>query len=257
MKLAAQVRRAPGDSLASRIECLAQAGFEAVEVHTDALEQLGEYQAALRSVGIPALSMCPAGPDFDLVRDEFSQQRRINNIRKALDSCNALGIKAFISVPVRGGLPQGISVNDEIESYVRALEQLAPHAEAAGVTIVVEPLNRYETHLVNTVSDGIAIAERIGSPCIKVLADTFHMSIEEDDLGTSILAASQWIAHVHLADNQRAPPGPGMLDFPTVFSALHKIGYDGSMALECRLRGDPSTALHETNRYLRTARTSS
>ena len=69
MKLAAQVRRAPGDSLASRIECLAQAGFEAVEVHTDALEQLGEYQAALRSVGIPALSMCPAGPDFDLVRD--------------------------------------------------------------------------------------------------------------------------------------------------------------------------------------------
>ncbi len=248
---------APGGSITSRLECLAQAGFEAVEVHTDALAQLDEYQAAVRSVGIPALSMCPAGPDFDLVRDEFSQQRRISNIRKALDSCNALGIETFISVPIRGGLPQGISANDEIASYVRALEQLAPHAEAAKVTIVVEPLNRYETHLINTVSDGVGIAERIQSPFIKVLADTFHMSIEEDDLATSILTASQWIAHVHLADNQRAQPGTGILDFPTVFSALQKIGYGGSMALECRLRGDPTTALQETNRYLRMAQPSS
>ena len=256
VKLAAQVRMAPGTSIASRMECLAEAGFEAVELHTDALEELDDYRTALRSVGIPALSMCPAGTDFDLVRDAFSQQRRIENTRAALDACNDLGIKALISVALRGSLPPGMTASDEIDSYVQALDQLAPHAEAAGVTIVVEPLNRYETHLVNTVGNGVSIAERVGSTAVKVLADIFHMSIEEDDLSKTILAASGWIGHVHLADNQRAQPGTGMVDFPTVFAALREIGYEGSMSLECRLRGDPIAALHQTAKYLRAARVS-
>ena len=164
MKLSAQVRLAPGNSVAERIACLAEAGYEAVEVHSDAVDHVDEYRSALSAAGIPAMSMCPAGRSLDLVADEFSQRRRIDQTRRALDACNELGITALISVPVRGALPADTVAQDQADSYVRALEALAPHAEAAGVTITVEPLNRYEMHLLNTVADGIAIAERMGSP---------------------------------------------------------------------------------------------
>ena len=254
MKLSAQVRLAPGDSVAERIACLAAAGYEAVELHSDAVDQVAEYRDALAAAGIPAMSMCPAGRSLDLVADEYSQRRRIRQTRRALDACNELGISALISVPVRGPLPTDTVAKDEADSYVRALDQLAPQAEAAGVTITIEPLNRYEMHLINTLADGIAIAERVGSPRVKVLADVFHMSIEEDDVPASIRAAGDWIGHVHFADNQRAHPGTGSIDFAAVYAALRDIGYAGSTALECSLRGDPVEALRQCAAYLRTAR---
>lgn len=254
MKISAQARLAPGNSVAERIDCLAQAGFEAVEVHSDAVDHVSEYRRALAAAGIPAMSMCPAGRSLDLVTDEYSQRRRIDQVRRAIDACNELGITALISVPVRGPLPADTLPEDEADSYVRALEQLAPHAEAAGVTITVEPLNRYEMHLLNTVADGIAIAERVGSPNVKVLADVFHMNIEEDNVAASIRAAGDWIGHVHFADNQRAHPGTGSTDFGAIFGALRDIGYAGSTALECRMRGDPAQALRQCAAYLRTAR---
>lgn len=254
MKLSAQVRLAPGDSVAARIACLAEAGYEAVELHSDAVDQLSQYRSALAAAGLPAMSMCPAGRSLDLVADEYSQRRRIDQTRRALDACRELGVTALISVPVRGPLPSDTVAEDQADSYVRALEQLAPHAEAAGVTIAIEPLNRYEMHLLNTLADGIAIAERVASPRVKVLADVFHMNIEEDDVAASIRAAGDWIGHVHFADNQRAHPGTGSTDFAAVYAALRDIGYAGSTALECRLRGDPAKALRQCAAYLRAAR---
>ena len=254
MKLSAQVRLAPGESVAERIDCLAEAGYEAVEVHSDAVDHVAEYRSALAAAGVPAMSMCPAGRSLDLVEDEFSQRRRIDQTRRALDACQELGVTALISVPVRGRLPSDIVAQDQADSYVRALEQLAPHAEAAGVTITVEPLNRYEMHLLNTLADGIAIARRLGSPNVKVLADVFHMNIEEDNVAASIRAAGDWIGHVHFADNQRSHPGTGSIDFSAVYAALRDIGYGGSTALECSLRGDPAEALRQCAAYLHTAR---
>jgi len=254
MKLSAQVRLAPGDSVAKRIDCLAAAGYEAVEIHSDAVNHVAEYRGALASAGIPAMSMCPDGRGLDLVEDEYSQRRRIDQTRRALDACHELGVTALISVPVRGPLPDGIVAQDQADSYVRALEQLAPHAEAACVTITIEPLNRYEMHLINTLADGIAIAERVGSPRVKVLADVFHMSIEEDNIAASIRAAGDWIGHVHFADNQRAHPGTGSTDFGAIYTALRDVGYAGSTALECRLRGNPAEALRQCATYLRKAR---
>jgi sugar phosphate isomerase/epimerase len=83
------------------------------------------------------------------------------------------------------------------------------------------------------------------------MADLFHMNIEEDDLGATIRAAGSYLAHVHLADSQRLQPGTGHTDFAAALVALREIGFTGSMALECGLRGEPRAALAETARYLR------
>jgi sugar phosphate isomerase/epimerase len=89
-----------------------------------------------------------------------------------------------------------------------------------------------------------------GHDAVRVCADLFHMNIEEDDLAEAFTRAAPWIAHVHVDGSNRLQPGTGHLDFGCAFRALHLIGYDGWLALECRLRGDPRTALPAAARFL-------
>ena len=90
----------------------------------------------------------------------------------------------------------------------------------------------------------------LGLDSIRVCADLFHMNIEEDDLAKAIVDTGRWLAHVHVDDSNRLQPGTGHLDFAAALGALRTVGYDGWLALECRLRGDPETALPATARFL-------
>jgi sugar phosphate isomerase/epimerase len=141
------------------------------------------------------------------------------------------------------------------EVLLEALVELAPHAAAEGVWLALEPINRYEDHMLNRLDQGVDLARetarRSGADAVRVVADLFHLNIEEDDPAAAISAAGSRIALVHVDDSNRAQPGTGHLDFPAVFAALRGIGYDGWLTLECRLRGDPATALPATTRFLR------
>ena len=86
---------------------------------------------------------------------------------------------------------------------------------------------------------------------MRACADFFHLNIEEDDLPKAIVAAGPMISHVHVDDSNRLQPGTGHLDFPGAFAALREIDYDGWYTLECRLRGDPESALPATAQFLR------
>ena len=117
--------------------------------------------------------------------------------------------------------------------------------------ILLEPLNRYEAHLLNRLEQAVEIAKRVNSPSVKIMADFFHMNIEEADIAASIESAGLWTQHVHLADNTRKQPGTGSTDFKSGFAALKKIGYDKYMALECGFAGDPEKAITESAKYLK------
>jgi sugar phosphate isomerase/epimerase len=112
-------------------------------------------------------------------------------------------------------------------------------------------LNRYEDHMVNTLGRAAEIVREVGLPSVKVMADTFHMGIEEDDLGGSIRAAGDLIGHVQLGDSGRLQPGVGHLDWSAVMGALRDVGYDGWLAMECGIRGDPREALPKVAELLR------
>ena len=116
--------------------------------------------------------------------------------------------------------------------------------------LLVEPLNRYETHLLNTLADGVEIVERVASPGVAVMADFFHMHIEEVSTPEAILRSAEHIRHVHLADNTRCEPGSGDVDFPAGFQALKQVGFADFMAMECRLSGDPAEALEKAAHFL-------
>jgi sugar phosphate isomerase/epimerase len=115
----------------------------------------------------------------------------------------------------------------------------------------LEPLNRYESNYLNRLKQGVEICQAVGSPAVKIMADFFHMNIEEADIGQAIEEAADYVVFVHLADSNRYQPGVGHLDFAPGLAALKRIGYDGPMSLECRILGeDKKRALAKSAQYI-------
>ena len=115
---------------------------------------------------------------------------------------------------------------------VEALRQLAKRAEAAGVTIGVEAVNRYESNLVNTAEHALELVEEIGTPNVVVHLDTYHMNIEEADLAAPVRSCAGRLGYVHVGESHRGYLGTGTVAFGELFGALAEIGYDGPLTFE-------------------------
>jgi sugar phosphate isomerase/epimerase len=111
---------------------------------------------------------------------------------------------------------------------------------------VFEPLNRYETNLVNTVAAGVRLLQGLSTKNVVLLADLFHMNIEEDDLAMAIRAGAGHIGHVHFVDSNRRPAGLGHIDYPPMVAALEEIGYAGFASAEALPYPDPVAAARQT-----------
>ena len=109
-------------------------------------------------------------------------------------------------------------------------------AEDCGVTFSVEVVNRFEQFLLNTAREAIDYVRRVGSPTLKILLDTFHMNIEEDDPAAAIRETGTLIGHVHLGEDNRRPPGSGRLPWQEIFDALRAMDYEGRLVMEPFMR---------------------
>jgi sugar phosphate isomerase/epimerase len=127
-----------------------------------------------------------------------------------------------------------------------ALEELGSCAQGYGVPLLYEPLNRYETNLVNTVEAGARLLGSLSTGNVRLLADLFHMNIEEHDIASAIRAGGDRIGHVHFVDSNRRPAGSGHIDFVPVAAALAEIGYDGYASAEALPHPDPDAAARAT-----------
>jgi sugar phosphate isomerase/epimerase len=178
-------------------------------------------------------------------------------IRRRLGLAGEVGAVGVLVVPQFGRgpalpdlSPLATAADLERDLLLAQLREVAPAAKAAGIPLYLEPLNRYEAYLVNRVDQGVAIAAEVG-PEVGVMADFFHMQIEEVDLAAAIRAGGQRIVHVHLADSNRLPPGRGHLDFGPGFAALKEIGYDGFLGIECRVDRPMDEAMAEATGLIR------
>ena len=251
MKLAAQESIVPGESVAEQLRNLENCGYEAVElVHRFTIQRPEETKSALVDSPIEALSMCTS-LEHDLADVGANLADRISFFKETMDFASQFGVKRIISVPVRGPLAEGVTEQQEIDRYRDALRTVGEHAESLGMVVVIEPLIRYETHLINRLEQAVEMAESVGSRGVGIMADFFHMNVEEADIAQSVTAAGRWIRHVHLADSNRLNPGRGHTDFEPGMRALKSIGFDGAMALECRLAdGPPLTELRHSSDHL-------
>lgn len=120
----------------------------------------------------------------------------------------------------------------EMERSVEGLREVARYAKGLGVRVGLEPANRYETYVVNTIAAGLALADAIGEPNVGILYDTFHTSIEEKSMHGAITAAGKRLYHVHVSANDRGIPGTGQVHWDEVFRGLKDTGYDGTISIE-------------------------
>lgn len=248
MRLALRENMTPGKSLAERLTWLERLGFDGVELCAGSLDLPSrELRAIFAAFPVRAANVTGAFTLLD--PDPAQREAGKEQIKRRLDLAAELGAPGVLIVPQFGrepGIPYltPLKTGVELENELLALQllELEPAAKAAGVPILLEALNRYEAHVLTNLTQGVAFAEQAG-PEIKILADFFHMNIEEADIAASIRAAGKHIGHVHVADSNRLQPGLGHLDFRPGFAALKEVGYDGFLGIECRVQGDKETAL--------------
>jgi len=131
--------------------------------------------------------------------------------------------------------------------------EAAGYAQPRGVRLTLEPLNRYESDLVATAGQGLEFCAQVDHPAFGLLLDTYHVNIEESSWTApfrQVMAAGK-LFHVHLGDNNRLPPGGGLIDFPQIIAALREIGYAGYLSAELLGKPDPDAAAAQTIAYMR------
>ena len=131
---------------------------------------------------------------------------------------------------------------DEWKWAVDNLQAAAEHGRAIGVTLCVEPLNRFETYFLNTQQDAALLVRAVGAPNVKVHFDTFHANIEEQNPASSARAIAHELGHVHISENDRGVPGTGHVDWSGILLALHEVGYDGWLTIESFAQPEPELA---------------
>jgi sugar phosphate isomerase/epimerase len=115
----------------------------------------------------------------------------------------------------------------------------------------LEPINRYETSLINNIEEGLALLDRVGAENMGLMPDTFHMNIEDADIEKSLRACGDRIFHVHVADSNRWPPGAGHLDFASILKTVFETGYQGFISGEFMPLPDADTAAQMGITHLR------
>ena len=162
----------------------------------------------------------------------------------AIEKAAALGAEALTGVTYGGiGERSGLPPSDaEQDNVAKALEQAAKIAAKAGLSFGIEPVNRYETHLINTAAQGVAMIERIGAANMFLHLDTYHMNIEEKGAGNGILQGRDHLRYIHLSESDRGTPGAGTCDWDEIFATLAAIRFTGGLAMESFINMPPEIA---------------
>ncbi|SCL72215.1 Sugar phosphate isomerase/epimerase [Micromonospora citrea] len=261
--LACQEQLLPGTDLIQKYALATTLGYDAIELRGSGDLGLARRLPELRRARAAGVVMPTVCVEMDHFIGDFDPERSrdaVRNLRSQLSVIAELGGVGAMTPAAWGMFSRRLppfepprSPAGDRQVLVDALGELGEHARAEGVALFLEPLNRYEDHMVNRLDDAVALCAAVGLPSVRVVADTFHMNIEEDDVHRALRAAAPYLGHVQVSDSNRFQPGAGHLDWPALVRTLLEIDYRGWLALECRLRGDPVRALHQAAAVLRHA----
>lgn len=177
--------------------------------------------------------------------DASVRERAINRIKSHIPLAREFKATIILGL-IRGLVQPNVSPDRAHIWLVNALKSIERMAQENGVRVAIEPINRYETNLLNDVAATLALIDEIGAANIGVLYDTFHSNIEERDMQASLRACGSRLAHVHVADSNRWAPGVGHTDFSCVVATLREMGYSGWVSAEILPKPDIATAQEQT-----------
>lgn len=247
----------PDISLRERATMVKRIGFDGIELGREWLDKpLDVLQKELDGTGVAVSAIVGS---IDLLNVEAQKRAHaIETDRQRLQMAKALGADCLIEVPVFGPnrFPDLSPVMNarEVEErlLVAGLKQLAADVEASGVTLLLEPCNRKETHFMYRQEQAARIIERAGSPGLGILSDFYHMQIEEPSIAGTLGTHGRLTRYVHLADGEkRTEPGSLPFDYRPGFRALKKWGYAGWLTVESKFTDTPEAALGRALKYVR------
>lgn len=188
---------------------------------------------AVCSLGLPQEVWASVHPD-----------KAIEFLKVAIDKTADMGALALSGVTYGGiGERTGVSPTQaELDNVARVLDEIASYAKPKNVQLGIEPVNRYETHLINTGWQAADMIERVGNDNLFIHLDTYHMNIEEKGAANGILAAREHLKYIHLSESDRGVPGAGTCDWDEIFATLAAIGFKGGLAMESFINMPPQIA---------------
>ncbi len=263
MKISCTDAMVPGTTLTDKALNLKRWGFDAIAVFADYSgwndSKLDELLALEDRTGIKPCEFVFMDPVYGHLMDPDVQikNKAIGMYRDAIGVCKKIGAISEMEFdygaqnPLPLFEPYKQMTETEEKGFLEVLKLLGEEARGSSAWILIEPINRYETKYLTRLEDAGAMIEKAGIPNTGLLADFFHLSIEESDLPASILHAGSLIRHVHLGDSNRLLPGYGHIDWAACFQALKTIGFNGYLNLECGILGDPEVVLPGTVQFLR------
>ena len=262
VSLVAQAKGGPfvyWDGLAHAAASAAKLGFDAIEVFAPSAASIDRpaLHALLKQHGLSAAAFGTGGGwlvhKWHLTHaDPAIRSQAREFIRAIIDVGGEFKAPAIIG-SMQGKAEGDVSRDQALTWLAEALTDLGAHAARHGVPLLYEPLNRYETNLFNTLSEAYDFLETLNTRNVKLLADLFHMNMEEVDLAESIRKAGHRIGHVHFADSNRRAMGFGHTPTKHIAQALMDVGYEGFVSGEIFPWPDPQTAAAKTLESFRTA----
>jgi sugar phosphate isomerase/epimerase len=228
----------PGATLPERLANLERLGYQLIQLARGTFAS--DYSQVKRAVGTSPIRVAVASVGGPSVLASSPEERAagIGALRRSLQVAAEVGA---IGAPVNRqhalpNLEPLWSANDLARALlINQLKEVAPLCQDLGVCVLIEPLNRYESEFIQTLADAAAICQEVGGGAVKILADFYHMNLEETDIEQAVVEAGSDIGFVHIADSNRCEPGTGHADFRPLFRGLKRIGYTGYVSLECRV----------------------
>ncbi len=221
------------------IHKIADIGFDWIEFPLEEINQF-DYKkvgAMARERGLAVGLTAVLRLDRDLTVDDSARNNAaITYLKHCVDAVTTLGGNC-----IGGGIYGGVGRvwqstleerQREMERVARHLRVIGQYAEDKGVVFGIETLVRFRSSFINTIAEALELVTMVDSPAIQVMADTFHMNVEEKDVARAIEQAGDHLVHVHANENDRTAPGSGHMDWPGIRAALKKIGYNGALVIE-------------------------
>jgi D-psicose/D-tagatose/L-ribulose 3-epimerase len=214
-------------------------GFDLFEIPIEGAEDIDYAQAAeaYQRTGLECSVCAVMGASRDPAHeDETIQRGGIEYLKHCIDATARMGGKK-IGGPIYAAVGRTWQATPdqhkrELERCVKNLKEVGKYAEDKGITLCVEPLNRFETSFINLAEQAVELVQMVNSPSIQIMLDTFHMNIEEKNFGKAIEIAGPYLMHVHANENDRGTPGSGHVPWAELAVALKKINYSGAMVIE-------------------------
>ncbi|HUV58703.1 MAG TPA: sugar phosphate isomerase/epimerase family protein [Desulfatiglandales bacterium] len=230
------------EDLEKSLQRLAKYEYDAVELEGEPDNEKYEpkkVKTILKKYGLEVSSIAgmylwKEGIKRDLASsDKKIREQTVEYLFRCIDYARLIGAKLVIVVPAAvSKLAPSLSKKEDWKNSVKAVQEVAKYAEKKDILLAIEPINRYETYLVNSVQDALYYAREVNSSHVKIMADTFHMNIEERDIPEAIRIAGSNLINVHIADSNRCSVGRGHINFKALIKALKEINYQYALTLE-------------------------